>query len=356
MRERILVYGAYGYTGELITQQLVKAGQNAILSGRNAEKLKPIAEQYSLESRPFDLDRTPADEIDKALEDVKVVIHSAGPFIHTFKAMSDACIRNGVHYLDITGEWEVFDALAGRDAEAKKADVMLMPGVGFDVVPSDCLAAKLKALLPDATDLQMAFASVGRPSRGTQKTVVESLHKGSAQRKDGTIVHGKSGEDVRKIDFGNGQVWSAASIPWGDIVTAWHTTGIANIKVYMGLPDKAIASMKASNWLRPILALDFVKNFMKSRIDKMPPGPTEQQRNKTQMLMWGQATAPSGKTVTLTMQVPEGYKLTSLTSVAIALEVLKGNYTTGYRTPAGQYGANFIDQFEGVSIQEPVLK
>ena len=42
--------------------------------------------------------------------------------------MADACLRNRVHYLHITGEIDVFEALAARDAEAKSRGVMLLPG------------------------------------------------------------------------------------------------------------------------------------------------------------------------------------------------------------------------------------
>ncbi len=346
MQNRLFIYGAYGYTGELITKLAAEQGLNPILSGRNAAKLQPLAEQYGLESRAVDLNDTSA--LDAALHDVKVFLHCAGPFIHTYKPVMQACLKHGIHYLDITGEWEVFEAFAAKTAEAQKLGIMFMPGTGFDVVPSDCLAAYLKQQLPDATDLELAFVSKGRPSRGTQKTMIEGLGKGGAIRKNGKITTVKAGYDVKHIDFGDGQPQSAATIPWGDISTAYYSTGIPNIKVYTGLPEKAIKSMKMSNWLAPVLNIGAVKRFMQSKVDSMPPGPSETQRQKGYVQLWGKATNNAGKAVEATMRVPEGYTLTALTAVAIAGKVLAGEFKPGFQTPASMYGADFITQFDGV--------
>ena len=92
--------------------------------------------------------------------------------------MVEACLRLGKHYLDITGEISVFEAMARRDKAAKQAGMMIMPGVGFDVVPSDCLAVHLKNLLPTATDLTLAFYGLGGISHGTQATMTMNAGSG----------------------------------------------------------------------------------------------------------------------------------------------------------------------------------
>jgi short subunit dehydrogenase-like uncharacterized protein len=116
--------------------------------GRNLAKVNAVARPLGLKARAFDLGDP--NRLDAAIKDVSVVLCVAGPFSATSRPMADACLRNCVHYLDITGEIDVFEALAARDAEATARGVMLLPGVGFDVVPSDCLAAHLKHRLPDA--------------------------------------------------------------------------------------------------------------------------------------------------------------------------------------------------------------
>lgn len=352
MQDKLFIYGAYGYTGELITQLAVEQGLSPVISGRNAEKLKPLAEKYQLISRPVDLNHAAA--LDEALKDVKVFLHCAGPFIHTYKPVMDACLRNNVHYLDITGEWEVFEAFAAKSKDAASRGIMFMPGTGFDVVPSDCLALYLKEQLPDADDLQLAFASKGRPSRGTQKTMIEGLGKGGAIRRNGAIIKVKAGMDVKDIDFGDGQPQSAATIPWGDIATAYHSTGIPNIKVYMGLPAKAIKSMKMSNFLAPLFNIGAVKRFMQSKVDSLPPGPSPTQRDKGYVRLWGKVTNPAGKSLETTMKVPDGYTLTAQTAVSIAGKVMVDEFKPGFQTPAAVYGADFITQFEGVERKEAI--
>lgn len=346
-----MIYGAYGYTGHLIAELAITKGLKPILAGRSEDKLKPVAEKLNLPYRAFGLDDSNA--IDQALEGVKVMLHCAGPFVHTFKPMVDACVRNGVHYLDITGEWYVFESVAKLDAQAKEKNIMLMPGTGFDVVPSDCLAAYLAAQMPDATHLQLAFRSQGRPSRGTQKTVIEGLDKGGAIRKDGKIIEVSTTYDIKTIPFADKDAM-AVTIPWGDIATAYHSTGIPNIQVYMALPPKAIKSMKWSGLLKPLMGLGFVKNFLKSRIDKMPPGPNEQQRERGYVQLWGEVRNAKGDKLSATMKVPDGYTLTSQTALHIAMECLADRFKPGFQTPANAYGADLITQFDGVERKEPV--
>src|SRR5438552_12002536 len=228
-----LIYGASGYTGSLIAQEAARRGQRPILAGRTAEMVQALALQLGLEHRIFSLDAPAA--LVEGIRDMRAVLHCAGPFARTAKPMADACLRTGVHYLDITGEEDVFEALAARDAEAKAARVMLLPGVGFDVVPSDCLAAHLKRRLPSATRLALGFMSRSRMSRGTALTVVENIHGGGLIRQDGLLKKVPTAWKTRTIDFGAGPV-KAITIPWGDLATAYYSTGIPNIEVYMAAP------------------------------------------------------------------------------------------------------------------------
>ena len=229
----MLIYGSNGYTGQLVVEEALAAGVRPILAGRSAAAIEAQAAKYGLDSEVFSLDDLGA--MDAALSPATVVIHCAGPFSHTAQAMAEACIRTGTHYLDITGEIEVFEAMAALGDEAKRANVMLMPGAGFDVVPSDCLAAHLKARLPSATELTLAFKAIGKPSRGTATTMIENLHKGGFVRRDGVITKVPSAWKKMNIDYGEGPELSM-TIPWGDVSTAFYSTGIPNIEVYMATP------------------------------------------------------------------------------------------------------------------------
>src|SRR5687768_6337878 len=169
MARSILVYGANGYTGELIARFAREQRVDLILAGRSSAPVRAVAERYGFEHRVFALDAIPA--IVAELDGVSVVLHCAGPFSRTAKPMAEACLKSRVHYLDITGEVSVFEQMVARDAVARRAGVMLLPGVGFDVVPSDCLAAHLKTRLPDATHLVLGIMGLGgKISHGTATT------------------------------------------------------------------------------------------------------------------------------------------------------------------------------------------
>jgi short subunit dehydrogenase-like uncharacterized protein len=342
---RCLIYGAYGYTGELIVRLVEAQGLKPILAGRNASKLAPLVERSGLPSRVFGLDDPAA--LDAGLADIDVVLHCAGPFSRTSKPMVDACIRTKTHYLDITGEIPVFEACAARSAEAEAAGVMLMPGVGFDIVPSDCLAQHLKGKLPTATHLSLAFAPIGgATSHGTATTMVENLGQPNAVRRDGRITPIRMGKLSRKIDFGRGPA-PTLSIPWGDVSTAFHSTGIPNIEVFIKLPGAAVTGAWIGGFMGPLMGSSFVKGIAQKRVEAAPAGPDDEARRTGFTLLWGRATDGT-TTVEARQRVPEGYTLTALTGLDIAIRAAGGAIQAGYRTPSMVYGADYILGFEGV--------
>lgn len=340
-----IIYGSYGYTGRLIAEKAAGLNEEVILSGRDQDKLKQQSEELGLSYRAADLSN--ADQMNSLLSDAKLVIHCAGPFVHTWKPMLDACIRNSCHYLDITGEIEVFERIKARDKEIADAGIMAMPGTGFDVVPTDCLALYLKKELPDATHLELAFMGLGGGvSHGTAKTMAENLGSGGAVRQDGKIKSVPAAWKTRTIDFGP-KTRTAATIPWGDVSTAHFTTDIENIVVYTAMKKSAIRWLKRSNWIAPVLKLSAVRSFVKTLISKRVTGPDQSEREKGKSYIWGEVTNSIGKTVTARQVTPEGYRLTALGALHIAQNVSEGNFQTGYQTPASAYGEDLILEIEG---------
>lgn len=344
-QHRLLIYGANGYTGELVARRALERGLRPTLAGRNAAEVQALAASLGLPHLIVSLDDGPG--LDRALAGHSLVIHCAGPFHRTSRPMASACIRGGVHYLDITGEIAVFERLARVDAEAKAAGVMLLPGAGFDVVPSDCLAAHLKRRLPSATSLELAFRGLGRISRGTATTAVEGLGKGGAVRRDGAIVPLPMGRLTRRVDFGRGPVDTVA-IPWGDVSTAFYSTGIPNITVYTHMPPAVIAMIRLSSLAGPLLAARPVQDVLRGLVRRQPPGPDAGERARGLSLLWGEATDAAGQRVAARMRAPEGYTLTAITSVLIAEKVLAGQWSAGFQTPARAYGPDLITEVAGV--------
>jgi len=347
MSGQFLIYGTNGYTGELIAREAAKRGLKPILGGRSQKKVEPLAKELDLVCRTFSLEDKKS--LEYTLKEVDFVIHCAGPFSLTSERMVEACIRLGKHYLDITGELTVFEAMAARDEEAKEAGMMIMPGVGFDVVPSDCLAMHLKDRMPDANDLTLAFYGLGRISHGTQTTMTMNIGNGGAIRKDGVITSVPAAYQTQEIDFGEVKKLSV-TIPWGDVSTAYHSTGIPNIKVFTVVPEKQIKLLKLSRYVGWLLATAPLQSILQSQIPE--GGPSHKEREKGKTLLWGKATDAKGNSVESRLQGPEGYKFTMLAALNIAEKILAGQFTTGFQTPSKCYGADLVLEIDGVKRQD----
>lgn len=345
-----LIYGANGYTGELCAREAVRRGLSPILAGRNPAAVSALADELGLEYRIFGLDDRAT--LDRGLDEIDAVLHCAGPFVLTSVPMLEACLRNGAHYLDITGEIAVFEGAFRLDEQAKAAGVTLLPGVGFDVVPTDCLAARLAAEVPEASHLELAFHSAGGSiSRGTLKTMIEGLPHAGAVRQDGRIRGVPAAFDAKKIPFSCGERW-AMTIAWGDVSTAFRSTGIPNIRVYTGTPPSAIRRMKRMRPLLPVAGLKPVKRLMQWWVGRTVTGPDAEARSRGRVYLWGRVETPDGGGATATLDTPEGYAFTAQSSVEATVRLLEGGAPPGALTPSLAFGAEFVGSLEGVGELE----
>jgi short subunit dehydrogenase-like uncharacterized protein len=348
--KKFLIYGSYGYTGSLIVEQAVKAGLKPLLAGRDPGQLRAQAEKFGLEYRIFSIEDNVA--LDTALLEVDAVLHCAGPFVLTFRQMAEACIRTRRHYVDISGEIEGFEALAAMDADAKRAGIMLLPGGGFDVVPSDCLIAHVAGQLPGATHVELYIKSIGGGiSRGTARSGIENSHRQGRIRRAGKILTVPNGWDSKDVDLGRGPT-RLVTMGWGDVSTAFHSTGIPNVTVYMGFPAAMVNGLRLMRFAGPLLYTRTVRDFMKWLIGKfLAPGPSRRQNESGFSVLMAEVT-DGRHTVRAKLQTPEAYYLTALTSVEIMKNILADNLKTGFQTPSKVFGADFILQFPGVVRQD----
>jgi short subunit dehydrogenase-like uncharacterized protein len=337
-----LIYGANGYTGALIARESWVRGHRPVLAGRSADAVAALARELGLEHRTFGLDAPAA--VAPSLSGLTAVLNCAGPFTRTAAPLAEACLRARVHYLDVTGEIAVFEALAARDAEALVAGVMLLPGVGFDVVPSDCLAVHLKRRLPGATRLALGFQSPGRVSRGTATTVLENLDKGGAVRRRGVLTPVPTAWRVRPIDFGDGPR-QAVTIPWGDVSTAWRSTGIPDIEVYTAVSRGQLLLMRAG---RRLLTSGPVQRFLRWRVRRGPAGPSAEERARGRSLLWGEVEDDKGGRAVARLRGPEGYTLTAQAALACVGRVLACDAPPGFQTPGLAYGPDLVLELPGV--------
>jgi short subunit dehydrogenase-like uncharacterized protein len=336
-----LIYGAYGYTGELIAEEALDRGGDIIVAGRNGTKTRGLATMLGTSARVFD-----ASEAADSLDDVDILLNCAGPFVDTYEPLVEACLDTGTHYLDITGEFSVFESLAERDREAEKAGVCLLPGVGFDVVPTDCLAGHLHDRLPDANDLSLGFDALSAVSGGTVASAIEHASGGGKVRRNGRIESVPVASNSRTIDFGRGSR-HAVTVPWGDVSTAYYTTGIENIEVYTPMPPRVGRALRLADPITGLLGVGPVKRGLQALARRTFDGPSEDQRASDRAYIWGEA-SNGDETVVSRLETPEPYTLT-VDAATTAIERFEaGAVPTGYHTPAAAFDPDFVLELDAV--------
>jgi len=343
---KTLFYGITGYTGELILEEAARKQFKPIIAGRNEEKVKALAKRFGLAYRIFDLND--AVVLDSQLSDMDLVLHCAGPFHFTATPMIAACLRNNVHYLDLSGRVEGFEEGYRLHEKAVQQKIMLMPGVGFDVVPSDCLVAHLHQQLPDATHLTLAIAMKnGGVSRGTALSTIENLPNGATVRQNGKIITVPLGQKTRTFKFGNNYESLCATAPWGDVSTAYYTANIPNIEAYLATTEKGAKMMRLTKNLKWLLKRSFVKNIAKKIIHNRPPGLNEKERLQSKSYFYGEVTNEKSEARSATLRVGDAYENTAQVAVLIVRKIVSGNYKIGFQTPGGLYGSGLILEIKG---------
>lgn len=362
-KEGLLLYGVTGHTGRLIAAKAKEAGLKATLAGRDPSKIKRAADKMGMPAEAFDLADTVA--LNAAVARHVAVLHIAGPFMETSKPMLDACLRNGTHYIDLTGEIWAIEGARRRDEEAKAKGVMLLPAAGFDVVPGDCLAAYLRQKCPMATHLDLAtFISRKKergdkavslsPSHGTVKSAVfHILPYGGLVRRGGALRRAPIGQEVREFETGDGGPRvTASSFPAAELVCTTHSTDIPNITTYF--PGATGWVLRPLSWLGPwvvnLWPVRYVLNLLISQL----PQPNESRDSGVRMMCAGEARfVQDSRTVAsaaASVSTGPGYLFTASAACEIARRVLAGQYKPGFQTPASAYGADLVLEIPGEDV------
>jgi short subunit dehydrogenase-like uncharacterized protein len=345
---RGMIYGATGYSGRLIARHAVERGMRPVLAGRNRESVSKLASELNCPSAVFNLDDQAF--VTEQLRGIRSVLNCAGPFSQTARTMIEACLAAGTDYLDITGEIDVIELAAANSERAKRASVALIPAVGFDVVPSDCLAAMLAERLPGSRQLQLAFRALGGLSPGTSKTMLESMPSGGRARIDGVIRKVPIAFKTIEIPFRSG-TFTGMMIPWGDVASAYYSTGIPNIEVYVATPGKQIAQTRRIRFLLPLMGCWPIRSIASRWIERNVKGPSAEELATAHSSLWGKVTDEHGKSVSATLEAPSGYHLTALTAVASLERALAGQVPRGFSTASQAFGAQYILSFPETDLR-----
>lgn len=344
----LLVYGSYGYTGSLVVREAVRAGHEPLLAGRRAEPLEAQASDLGLDHEAFGLAHP--EIVESHLEAVDAVLNCAGPFSATADPLLDACLETGTDYLDIAGRVEMLESTAERDREAERADVTVLPAVGFDVVPTDCLAAALDAELGGADRLTLSIDGLGTFSRGTLKSMIESLDRPGLVREGGQIRDVPVAWKTREFDFGSGAK-TGVTVPWGVISTAYYSTGVGDIETYATVPGPAVRAMERGRPIAPLLGVEPVERLLTAAADRFVSGPTAAERARSRSQVWGEAVSADGERAVARLTTPDTYDLTAVTAVESARRVLAGETDPGFQTPVTAFGTDYVTGFEGVKLE-----
>jgi len=350
-----MLYGATGYTGKLIIEAAIARGHRPIIAGRNESKVRLLAAQYGVDYAAFPVE----DALEHLLNhDVDLVLNAAGPFIHTSAPMIDACLRAGCDYLDITGEVAVFEHTFSQDTAARERGIALISGVGFDIVPSNCLATYVAGKLPNATSLEIVVYAISDDftgsddfgaSAGTLKTMLEMLAEGGCVRRSGELLPLDFGAGERSARFlgETGAVnMRGIAIPWGDVITSYHSTHIPNITCYMVIPAPVIPVVRATGvMIQYLTKIAPLRNWLGKQFDAVVTGPSEQRRDTARAWVYAEVCDAAGNHAEAWLETCEAYRFTAESAV-LSVERTRAGEVAGALSPAQAFGADFVLDIE----------
>jgi short subunit dehydrogenase-like uncharacterized protein len=344
LRGRVLIYGATGYTGRLIARRLRRLRCHIVVAGRTPDRVQALSAELGVAGRAVAIDE--AEALDQALDDVDVLINAASPFASTAPALIESCLRTKTHYLDITGELPVFQNAFGYDASARKRGIMIMPGAGLGIVASDCLAAHVAELVPNAKYLRIALLRPNSFSRGTFRSALGLANSRVSIRRNGRLISLPVGRLQRAFDFGDGERESVA-VSWADIFTAYHSTGIRNIETYFEADFAARALYQLGAGVADAMQLKPVKTLIDAIASAWPEGPPDVRRQTEQCVIVAEAEDSWRQRRCVRLTTPDGYSFTAEAATLIAQRILRGDFASGFQSPARVYGADLVLDFRG---------
>lgn len=350
MSARALLYGATGFTGREVAQRLAEAGTPVVLAGRHVDRVRAVAEPLGLPWTAFDL--ACADDVAAAVSGFEVVLHAAGPFERTAEPMLNACLRVGAHYLDLSGEWPVFLEAMHRDAAARAASVMVMPGVGLTIVATDCLLALAKRAAPDTVKFRLGVSRAQVITRGTAVSAASLASPEVIVRRNGDLATAPAGTLLHAFDFGEG-LREATAMSWADVVTGQFTTGVGDIEVYSELDWPLRVSYRASGMAMALTGARPWRLLGSALAAAWPERPAEDTRRQASFVMVVEGVDPWRRATRLRMRTLDGYTVSVMTAAAAVQRVLAGQWSPGFQTPARMFGPDFILELGCAELESP---
>lgn len=344
MREHaIVVYGATGYSGRLVCEELLRSGTPFAIAGRSRDRLLALQRELGRPDLPLlaaGLDDAAA--LHRMAEKARVVLSCAGPFSRCGKPVQDAALSARSHFLDITGEHPYMLASYRRDEEARSCGVALINGVGFDVVPTDAAAALAAEALGErpVERVRIAFAVRGGPSLGTLRSILGTLPDGLSYT-EGQWVPEAVGQHLWEAPlpqpFGRR---TCISVPWGDLVTAPRTTGARRVQTFFAVPAAAVPAVRLAT---AALGSTLLRDLLRRGLDLLPEGPTAPQRARARSAVVAEALAQDGQVQLCWVRAGDAYAFTAAAAALCARLAARADFDRiGALTPAQAFGARAL--------------
>ena len=349
MTGRVILYGASGYTGRMIAAQLDGVA-DLVLAGRNADRVAAVAKATGREWLAFDL--SDPKETVAALAGAAILLNAAGPFDRTAMPLIDGCLATGTHYLDLGGEWPVFIDIMARDAEARAAGIMLLPGAGLTIAATDCLLLRAKELWPDTVQLDLGISRAQVVSRGSATSMSGLVAPTALVCRKGELTEIPSGSLAKSFDFGAGMS-EAVAMSWADVVTAPFTTGVPDITVYNEMRWHERATYRGTGLGMGFTGRRAFRAVGGWMAKSMREGPRETKRDPARFSMVVEALDPWRRPKWLRLETLDGYGASARIAEEVVERVLAGEHRAGFITPARLLGSGLVES-SGAGMFEPV--
>jgi len=327
-KNKLLIYGASGYTGKIIAARAKQLNIDFEIAGREPDKTRRLAEELAVDYHIFDVDTEYA--WTKALEGKTVLINAAGPFKFTAEQAMKACLNAGVHYLDISAELDTYRLAQSLDKEAHEVGIQLISGAGL-FVSYDALVVHLSKLVAEPQYLKVGFRHYGGFSRGSVLSSKNIADLGILIRRNGEIIYNPDPQS-KMFSFGQEEV-ECIPTPLGGIILSYKSTGVPNIEEFFSLKLPAIQLQDLTS-------------------ENLPDGPTKEERAAGRNGISAELTSKDGKVVKAYVDAPSGYDLTPLSVVAVAHRILNGDFKVGYQSPGSAYGEDIINDIPDTYLIE----
>jgi short subunit dehydrogenase-like uncharacterized protein len=317
----VVLYGASGYTGRLVAGELHRRGVEHMLSGRDLAKLEPVGAEHGTPVRAVALDDETG--LRDLLGDAAAVINCAGPFTLAGDALVRAAIDSGTHYADSTGEQGFVQMVFERHgAAAERAGVALLPSIGFDFLPGDCIARLAAEGHEPLEEVVVAYDVEGfGMSRGTLRSAMEAMQSGGVVYDGGDWRPAPAGVFRASFDFPEPIGRQTMSrYPSAEVITVPRHTQtqrvVSMLTARTVVPIPVVSEL--TPYLQPGLELAMrtpLRALLQQGVGLLPEGPPEDERRATAWTIVADAHGEDGRT---SRTVARGVDVYGITAVILA--------------------------------------